>query len=175
MCWLLHSHDGWFIRLLQHTLEKSIENNPQIPFAFSEGSDRSQFFGFWFIVTSDSLCLWSLCPCAWSCADWECYHPLIPKSWTPKLDPFSSATELCFVAHFILNQPVHFKWLRQQVTASLSDFKGVRKWGGGGDTEHLEMETLPADLSAAKSWSMTMTIRCRGVSDIPTSYPSPVI
>lgn len=80
---------------------------------------------------------------------------------------------------------MHLKWLGQPVTAGLADFKHVRKlphepfsWqkgGGGGDTGHLEMGTPPADLAAAERGSVAMTISCRGASDIPASYPSPVI
>lgn len=112
--------------------------------------------GFLFIVTSDSLCLQSLSPCASSSAGLGCCHPLIPQSWTPSPDTFSFASELCFLTHFILQQPVHLQGLRQQVT---SDFRHARKpthelfscqkWGDGGDTEHLEIETLSGDPAAA--------------------------
>lgn len=37
------------------------------------------------------------------------------------------------------------------------------------------MGTPPADLAAAERGSVAMTISCRGASDIPASYPSPVI
>lgn len=167
MCWFLHSHDGSFIRLLQCTLKKVSKTSPKFHLHAVKSLISVSPLGFWFIVTSGSLCLWSLSPCACSCTGWECYHPLIPQSWTPRLDTFNSAAEICFVTHFILNQPVHLKWLRQRVTAGLADFKYVRKlshswqkWGGGGDTEQLEMETPPADLAAAKSWSVAMTIGC---------------
>lgn len=188
MCWFLHSRDGWFVKLLQTTLKNKLKRNPKFHLHPVKTLSSLNSSGFWFADTSNSLCLWNLFPCAFSCASWESFHALIPQSWrlSPELKGWTASALLqSFVTCFILHQPAHLKMLRQQVTVGLADFKRVRKllhkplrrqkWGAGGNTKHLEMETLPADLVGTRSWSVAMTISYRGLSDVPASYPSPVI